>query len=145
LNPEDAQAFYNRGTASLKNGNTDNAINDFNKAIELDPSYALAYYRIAWLRATCPNSKYRDGNDAVFKASKACELTQWKHWHFLETLAAGYAEQGDFEKAIKWQAAAIELAATESEKKDSNARFEIYKAGKPYRDELRKPRQSVDP
>jgi len=36
-NPDDADAFYNRGTAYLVIGRLDNAINDFSKAIELKP------------------------------------------------------------------------------------------------------------
>lgn len=43
-NPEDADAFYNRGTAYLVMKKFDNAISDFNRAIELKPKDLDYYY-----------------------------------------------------------------------------------------------------
>lgn len=51
--------------------------------------------------------------------------------------AAAYAENGEFGEAVKWQEKAIELAPT-SEKADLRSRLELYKSGKPYRDEPKK-------
>ena len=62
----------------------DKAIADYNEAIRLDPKYALAYNGLAWLAATCPDAKYRDGKKAVQSAVTACKLTEWKEaysWH----------------------------------------------------------------
>jgi tetratricopeptide (TPR) repeat protein len=51
----------------------------------------------------------------------------------LDTLAAAYAEEGQFEKALEWQKKALELAP-ENFKADLNTRLKLYEAGKPYRD-----------
>jgi len=39
-----AQDYYNRGNAYYNKGNYDQAISDHNKAIEINPKYAKAYY-----------------------------------------------------------------------------------------------------
>lgn len=51
-NQECAETYYNRGLAHAKNGALKRAIEDYTKAIELNPDYADAYYSRggAWLR-----------------------------------------------------------------------------------------------
>ena len=61
---------------------------------------------LAWVLATSPNDKVRDGKRSIELATKACELTEYKEAHILSTLASGYAEEGDFETAKKWSAKA---------------------------------------
>ncbi len=55
---------------------------------------------LAWLLATHPDSKSRDGTEAVRLAERACDVTQRKIPALLDTLAAAYAEAGDFPQAI---------------------------------------------
>jgi serine/threonine-protein kinase len=62
----------------------------------------------------------------VKNATKACELSDWKNYEHLCTLAAACAEAGDFENAVKWQQKAIELAREET-KDDYGARRDLYK------------------
>src|SRR5206468_12877415 len=60
----------------------------------------------AWLLATHPDPKVRDGARAVELAERACTLSERRVPIMLDTLAAAYAEAGDFARAI----AAVEEA-----------------------------------
>jgi tetratricopeptide (TPR) repeat protein len=55
---------------------------------------------LAWLLATYPDSEARDGAEAVRLAENACALTQRRIPALLDTLAAAYAEAGDFTRAL---------------------------------------------
>ena len=133
LDPQSALAFNNRGYAWHNKKEYDKAIADYNEAIRLDPQSAEAYNSKAWLMATCPEAKYRDGKRAVESATRACELSDGKEPNYFGTLAAAYAESGDFDKAVESQTKAIELLKDEKDKEDFQSRLDLYKARKPYR------------
>lgn len=133
LEPKLTYAHTGRGLAWLKMGEYEKAVAAFTEAKRLDPQYPASYKNFAWLRATCPAPKYRDGKLAVEQATEACALSGWTHADCIDALAAAYAETGDFETATKWQKKAIELAHARR-KKDFQKRLELYHAEKPYRE-----------
>jgi len=55
---------------------------------------------LAWLFATYPDSNVRDGAEAVRLAERACALTDRRVPALLATLAAAYAETGDFSRGV---------------------------------------------
>jgi hypothetical protein len=65
----------------------------------------------AWFLALCPDDSQRNGKLAVTYATKACELSEWKEANFIGTLAAAYAEVGDFDAAIKYQRQAMDIGS----------------------------------
>ena len=80
------------------------ALRDYFAALDLDPLNVVAENRIALILSTCPIDDIRDGEEATKHATKECELTKWEDYAAISTLAAAYAEQGDFGKAIESQA-----------------------------------------
>lgn len=77
--------------------------------------------------------------DVPFRIKKrACELTEWERAADLDTLAAAYAEAGDFDEAVRWQTKALALPLGESLKKSAEERLELY------RDHQAPPRQVAD-
>jgi tetratricopeptide (TPR) repeat protein len=110
------------------------AITAGTEIVRLEPSNAQAHNQLAWRLATCPDASVRDGARAVTHARKACELTRSENAHILDTLAAAYAEVGQFEDAVDWQTKALLLAGQEPQKAKYRARLESYRARKPYRE-----------
>ena len=124
-------------------GHYDKAIADLQSSRDAQPESCRSLQDLAWLRATCPNEKYRDAKKAFENASRAYQLSGGKEWSYLVTLAAAYAENGDFNKAKEWEAKAIEMATTDKSAKDKDkaearSRLELYKQGRPYREEFKK-------
>ena len=87
------------------------------------------------MQATYPLAELRNGTEAIKNAIRACELTNWEEGSCIDTLAAAYAEAGDFESAIKWQEKAIALVSKPWHHMldvGMKARLELYQAHKPY-------------
>lgn len=102
----------------------------------LSEEHPLMLEKLARLQATYPAAEFRDGPKAIENATKACELTDWKNANYVDTLAASYAEAGDFDSAVKWQKKAIELLTEDTSaesRSDYESRLNLYQSGKPYR------------
>lgn len=113
-------------------GEFDWAHEDYNILIEVAPQSFEGWNGRAWLLATCPVESLRNGRQAVEDALKACELTQFKTAFIIDTLAAAYAEVGEYDKAVEWQMKAIDLCSP-AEKQDLTEHLELYRKQKPYR------------
>lgn len=137
LNPNHAQAYLNRGYAHELKGDYGKAIADYNEAIRRNPEYAGAYNGLAWLWAVCPNPSFRNGQKAVEYAKKACELSQSKKPAYLDTLAAAYAEVGNFEEAIKWEKKYLDSVLPKENLDRGRQRLALYEQRKPYREEAK--------
>jgi hypothetical protein len=100
-----------------------------------DLSARKIYTTLAWRLATCPAEKFRDGKRAIQMATKACELAEWDSSWKLHTLAAAYAEAGQFDEAVRYARRALEDPAYRSRADDEfRQRLELYKQKKPYRE-----------
>lgn len=140
INPTYRVAYTGRARALFFKGDYEAAISDYTKAINLDPKESVPIGSLAWLYATCPDAKFRDGKKAIELATKSCELANWGEYD-CDILAAAYAEAGDWENAVKRQEQAIELARNETDNAKKQHRLDqfqkhlaLYVQKKPYRE-----------
>lgn len=134
IDPRSPIALLERGLAYQLLGDYRRAIEDYRGALANNPKLTLAYNDLAWILATCPEKPLRDGKKAIEYANKACELADWKRADQLDTLAAAYAEAGDFDHAIKTQSEAIRLAGSPEDEHEFKDRLQLYQRHEPYRD-----------
>src|SRR5262249_1394053 len=133
---EDFQARHGLGQVLQDRGRYAEAEQAYLGAIKAQPASALAHDALARLLATCPDEKARDGKRAVKYARTACERTGWKDPRYLDTLAAAYAEAGQFEEAVRYEARALEdPKLTDELRAAARQRLELYLQKKPFRDQ----------
>jgi len=137
LNPRSAKALYNRGYARDRQGDPGGAMGDYIQALEVNPDYIEVFNNMAWIMATSPDERLRDGRRAVTYAEKAVGSTP--DINFLDTLAAAYAESGRFDEAIAIENRIISLLAS-ARQTDQIAmhvkRMNLYEEGRPYREPI---------
>lgn len=131
--PKNFLALRGRGDALLGVGRHADAIADYERALAVDPDESGLLNNFAWVLATSPDDKLRNGPRAIKLATAACKSTEYKQSHILSTLAAAYAETGDFTKALEFSEKSVE-AATGDQKESLRKELETYKAGKPMRE-----------
>ena len=136
LSPRLLRAYNARATLRTIQGHYGPALGDLDEVLQIDPKNLAGLTSIAYIYATCPDANIRNGQRAVEMARKACELTDWQDARRISLIAAAYAECGDFQSAVKWQENALGLAHEEYEKDEYGSRLDLYKSGKPYRDEI---------
>ena len=144
IEPRYGSAYETREDVWLVREDFDRAMADFEVALpnyaqaeRLDSSTPAVHRLQAQIWATCPDASLRDGKRAVESATTACELTGHKEANGLVTLAAAYAEKGDFAAAVKWQTRAIELEKNATTKNEYRKRLKLFEEKKPYREQMR--------
>jgi tetratricopeptide (TPR) repeat protein len=103
LDPQDTLTFARRGFVYGMAGNYPQARADFDQAIRLDGNNPVGYAALAWLMATAPKARFRDGSSALAYARHAIHLPDGEQPWVLATLAAAQAETGNYSQAVKSQ------------------------------------------
>ncbi|MDD4275275.1 MAG: tetratricopeptide repeat protein [Desulfobacter postgatei] len=86
---------------------------------------ARSFNGIAWFYATCKNKAYRDAQKAIKYATEACVLKDWNEPAYIDTLAAAYAEAGNYTDAVRMQEKAIKIVKA-VDKGDYEQRLRMY-------------------
>jgi tetratricopeptide (TPR) repeat protein len=132
--PDDVSALRGRGDSRLSTGEHNLAADDYEKALKLDENDDGVLNNLAWVLATSPDDAVRNGKRSLELSLKAAELTEYKQAHILSTLAASYAEIGDFENALKWSEKSVELAEPGRQFDDLNKELASYQRKEAWRE-----------
>ncbi len=112
LRQNDPGTWSELGQLLVRIGRSAGAVEAFRHALRWKEDAPDVLNNLAWVLAASPDRQTRDGAQAVKYAERACELTAFQEPVLLGTLAAAYAQAGNFEKAVATAENAAELAAT---------------------------------
>jgi tetratricopeptide (TPR) repeat protein len=142
LNSRFAEAYYQRAIIYGETDNPERAVKDWSKAMEYHPDWAMPANSYSWMLATYKDPKYRNAKRAVWYGEKAVSIAERNNDDELtksrcyDTLAAAYAESGDFAKAVETETKAYELyrpaVGTDRRKETYKALIEVYRNKKTY-------------
>ena len=135
--PGQAIVHYQLGVILAGRKQTGAAIARFREAVRLKPDWLEALNNLAWILATQPDEKLRNGGESVRLAARAVELTKTNNPGALDTLAAAYAEVGRFSDAADAAQKATGLAAAAGQTDlatEIQKRRRLYDAGRAFRE-----------
>ena len=140
MSPDFAEAHHDLANALRKKGQYPDAVAHYESALRFDPRSVLTLNNLGWLLATCVDSSIRNGARAVEVAARADLLSGGEDPLILHTLAAAYAENGQFSQAVETAERALQLA--EQRKKSILLRalpneITLYRAELPYHEPSR--------
>jgi len=95
----------------------------FSSVNEKSDVYPQAQSNLAWVLATCPQDSARDGQRALAIMQQLMSDQRRQNPYLLDTLAAAFAETGQFEQAIVTQQQAITLLQQQSSSQLQQKRF----------------------
>jgi tetratricopeptide (TPR) repeat protein len=116
-------------------GRIEEAVRAYGEILRRDPDDLDALNNVAWIRATHAEAAHRNGAEAVRLAERARDRSPEPVAVLFSTLAAAYAEAGQFPKAVSACERAIELArrAGDLQQADAYARqLACYRQNKPF-------------
>ena len=126
------------GNGLLARGEAILAMSYYREALKIEVNYGEAQNNLAWVLSTHPDESIRDGEEALRLITTAVKVRSGKASSLLDTLAAAYAEEKQFEQAIAAAKQAIEFAKSGGQyelAKRIERRLQLYEAAQPYRDE----------
>jgi len=137
IQPNNADCHTVLAIALDEKGQWAEAIQHYERALKISPQSISALNNLAWLLAAGSNASLRNGARAIQFAQQADQLSGGTNVLVLRTLAAAYAEAGQFGKAIETAHAAMQLG--QSQRDDSLAtelqqEIALYELGLPYRE-----------
>src|SRR5213082_1027284 len=140
IQPNNADCHTILAIALDEEGQSVEAVKHYEKALQISPQSVSALNNLAWLLATGSNASLRNGARAIQLARQADQLSGGTNALVLRTLAAAYAEAGQFEKAIENARAATRVAQMQRDNSLAatlEQEIALYELGLPYRERVK--------
>jgi tetratricopeptide (TPR) repeat protein len=137
IQPNNADCHTVLAIALDEKGQSVEAIKHYEKALEISPQSVSALNNLAWLLATGSNASMRNGARAIQLARQADQLSGGTNALVLRTLAAAYAEAGQFGKAIESARTAMQLGRSQGDDSlttELQQQIALYELALPYRE-----------
>jgi tetratricopeptide (TPR) repeat protein len=138
--PEHGKAHYQLAISIKSSKRIEETVKHLNKAVELLPDSPLVLNELAWILATYPDDRIRDGQRALALAQRASEMTNNENLVILDTLASAYAEVGRYEEALKTIKKALSITSISTPKELSahlRSQRNLFETGKPAREGIK--------
>ncbi|MGC6425565.1 MAG: ASPIC/UnbV domain-containing protein [Akkermansiaceae bacterium] len=117
--PDRAETFFRMAYALNASGSSRQALAAYRQALRLRPGWPTAVNNLAWILATHPDDEVRDGTEALRLAQSLMEKKGAENPTALLTLAASFAEVGNFQSAIQVVDRALAIAKRDQVKSAS--------------------------
>jgi spermidine synthase len=117
LEPTEAIGYHLLGRALMLTGRSDEALEQFRQSVERQPDAYMSLARMAWILATHPDPGLLNPAEAIRLAQTAVELSNRQDPFVLQTLAAAYAADGQFDRATTIARSAVNAIVDDA---DSN-------------------------
>lgn len=138
IDPHHSTALLELAIVRERQGHVGEALDLYSAALDARPEWDRALNNLAWILATHPQVQWRSGSAALQFAQRACAAAPTSP-EYLDTLAAAYAEVGQFDQAMSTVQRALELLRGSSPGADTlrsilHERQAHYRAGRPWRE-----------
>lgn len=133
--PGNLLALQIRANTYVMMGKHVDAVHDYKKVLEQKPDDVNALNNLAWMLATSTQEGIRNAKSAIEYSERAAKITEFKQSYILSTVAAAYAESGDFAKALEWLDKADAVCEDPSQKTSLKAERESYDKKRPWRED----------
>jgi HemY protein len=133
--PEHINARYNLGMSLWAYGNSKEAVLQYSQVLEMKPDWSVAANALAWILATDLDESVRNGDAAVRWAKVAVQGEYGRNPEYLDTLAAAYAEAGQYEEADQTARHALSFAREGGDTDliaNIEGRLRLYQSGQPF-------------
>jgi len=115
LEPAEAIGYHLLGRALMLNGRSDEALVQFKQSVERQPDAYMSLARMAWILATHPDPALLNPTEAIRLAQAADENSLQHDPVVLQTLAAAYAADGQFDQATTVAQSAIDAIVNDAD------------------------------